>query len=113
VPPLELLSENRCFGGVHRRYRHHSRELACPMVFAVFLPPAALPPAALPSAALPSAGGRVPALWWLSGLTCTDENVMQKAGAQRLAAALGLALVAALRNPRGYRVAADRESGGE
>jgi len=104
VPPLELLSENRCFGGMHRRYRHHSRELGCPMVFAVFLPPAALP-----SAALPPASRRVPALWWLSGLTCTDENVMQKAGAQRLAAALGLALVAPDTSPRGEGVPDDPE----
>jgi S-formylglutathione hydrolase len=102
VSVLELLSENRCFGGVHRRYRHQSRELCCPMVFAVFLPPAALSPAAL----LPGSG-RVPALWWLSGLTCTDENVMQKAGAQRLAAALGLALVAPDTSPRGEGVPGD------
>jgi len=94
---LELLSENRCFAGMHRRYRHHSRELDCAMVFAVFLPPAAL------------AGARVPALWWLSGLTCSDENVMQKAGAQRRAAQLGLALVAPDTSPRGEQVPGDPE----
>jgi S-formylglutathione hydrolase len=92
---LELLSENRCFGGLHRRYRHRSQELDCTMVFAVFLPPQAL------------TGGRVPALYWLSGLTCTDENVMQKAGAQRLAAELGLALIAPDTSPRGEAVPAD------
>jgi len=92
---LELLSENRCFGGVHRRYRHTSAALGCPMVFAVFLPPQAL------------AGEAVPALWWLSGLTCTDENVMQKAGIQRRAVALGLAVVAPDTSPRGPEVPTD------
>ena len=94
---LELLSENRCFGGLHRRYRHPSQELNCSMVFAVFLPPQAL------------AGARVPALYWLSGLTCSDENFMQKAGAQRLAAELGLALVAPDTSPRGEGVPGDPE----
>jgi len=92
---LELLAENRCFGGVHRRYRHTSTALGCPMVFAVFLPPQAL------------AGEPVPALWWLSGLTCTDENVMQKSGIQRQAAALGLAVVAPDTSPRGPEVPTD------
>ncbi|MCS5698752.1 S-formylglutathione hydrolase [Cyanobium sp. FGCU-52] len=92
---LELLAENRCFGGVHRRYRHSSTALGCPMVFAVFLPPRAL------------AGEAVPALWWLSGLTCTDENVMQKSGMQRRAAALGLAVVAPDTSPRGPEVPTD------
>lgn len=96
---LELLSENRCFGGIHRRYRHHSHTLKGAMVFAVFLPPAAL------------AGARVPALWWLSGLTCSDENFMQKAGAQRRAAQLGLALVAPDTSPRGEHVPTDPEGG--
>jgi S-formylglutathione hydrolase len=96
---LELLSENRCFGGLHRRYRHHSSQLNAAMVFAVFLPPQAL------------AGERVPALWWLSGLTCTDENFMQKAGALRRAAQLGLALVAPDTSPRGEQVPSDPEGG--
>ncbi|MEO1002385.1 MAG: S-formylglutathione hydrolase [Cyanobacteria bacterium J06638_7] len=95
---LELLAEHRCFGGLQRRYRHHSAVLHCPMVFGVFLPPAAL-----------AGGGMVPALWWLSGLTCSDENVMHKAGAQRLAAELGLALVAPDTSPRGPEVPDDPE----
>ena len=94
---VELLCENRCFEGVHRRYRHHSEQLNCSMVFAVFLPPQAL------------TGATVPALYWLSGLTCTDENVMQKAGAQRLAAELGLALIAPDTSPRGQEVPDDPE----
>jgi S-formylglutathione hydrolase len=56
---------------------------------------------------------RVPALWWLSGLTCTDENFMQKAGAQRLAAELGLALVAPDTSPRGDAVPGDPGGGWE
>ncbi|KEF43530.1 MAG: S-formylglutathione hydrolase [Cyanobium sp. CACIAM 14] len=96
---LELLAENRSFGGVHRRYRHRSSELNATATLAVFLPPRAL------------AGERVPALYWLSGLTCTDENFMQKAGAHRLAAALGLALVAPDTSPRGDDVPTDPSGG--
>jgi S-formylglutathione hydrolase len=92
---FELLSENCCFGGSHRRYRFRSQELAGDTVFGVFLPPQALE------------GAPVPALYWLSGLTCTDENFMQKAGAQRLAAELGLALVAPNTSPRGEGVPGD------
>ena len=92
---LDLLAENRCFGGVHRRYRHDSRELNCAMEFAVYLPPRALQ------------GASVPCLYWLSGLTCTDENVMQKSGIQRTAAALGLAIVAPDTSPRGEQVPSD------
>ncbi|SBO43831.1 S-formylglutathione hydrolase [Cyanobium sp. NIES-981] len=96
---LELLSDSRCFGGSQRRYRHQSGELACSMVFGVFLPPAALQ------------GARVPAVYWLSGLTCTDENMAQKAGAQRRAAELGLALVLPDTSPRGAEVPGDPDGG--
>ncbi|CAK6698763.1 S-formylglutathione hydrolase [Synechococcus sp. BA-124 BA4] len=92
---LTLLSENRSFAGAHRRYRHHSALLDCAMTLAVYLPPQAL------------AGASVPALYWLSGLTCTDENFMQKAGAHRLAASLGLALIAPDTSPRGPEVPGD------
>lgn len=94
---LTLLSQNRCFEGEHRRYGHRSAVLACPMELAVFLPPQAL------------AGTPVPTLYWLSGLTCTDRNVMEKAGALRLAASLGLALVAPDTSPRGPDVPTDPE----
>ncbi|MFO8238918.1 MAG: S-formylglutathione hydrolase [Prochlorococcaceae cyanobacterium] len=98
---LELIEEHRCFGGLQRRYRHHSPSLQCAMTLGVFLPPAAL-------AADAEAGGRlVPALWWLSGLTCSDENAVQKAGAQRLAAELGLALITPDTSPRGAAVPDD------
>jgi len=93
--PYELISENRAFDGVHRRYRHASTTLNCTMVFAVYLPPQAL------------AGTQVPALYWLSGLTCTDENFMQKAGALKRAAQLGIALIAPDTSPRGADVPTD------
>lgn len=92
---LTLLSENRSFGGAHRRYSHTSSVLACQMNFAVYLPPQAL------------AGTPVPVLYWLSGLTCTDENFMQKAGAQRMAAELGIAIVCPDTSPRGEGVPGD------
>ncbi|MEC7376917.1 MAG: alpha/beta hydrolase-fold protein, partial [Pseudomonadota bacterium] len=77
---MELLSTNVCFEGEHRRYRHTSATLECDMEFAVYLPPGAVGAHARP----------VPVLYWLSGLTCTDQNFMQKAGAQKKAAELGL-----------------------
>lgn len=92
---LTRLASNRCFGGHHHRYEHKSTTTRTDMQFAIFLPPQA------------EAGQRVPALYWLSGLTCTDENFMQKAGAQRLAAELGIALIAPDTSPRGELVADD------
>ncbi|MBN8455170.1 S-formylglutathione hydrolase [Accumulibacter sp.] len=94
TPLLEELAANRCHGGWHRRYRHHSPTVGCAMVFAVYLPPQA-------------ESRPVPALYWLSGLTCSDENFMQKAGAMRVAAELGLALVAPDTSPRGDDVPGD------
>ncbi len=94
---LEIVSSTKSFGGWHRRYRHRARTLGCDMVFAVYLPPQA------------EQGQALPVLYWLSGLTCTDENFMQKAGAQRLAAELGLILVAPDTSPRGDDVPDDPE----
>lgn len=94
---MELLSSNKSFGGWHQRYKHHSAVLNCEMVFAVYLPPQV------------EQGQRLPVLYWLSGLTCTDENFMQKAGAQRWAAELGLILVAPDTSPRGPGVPSDPE----
>lgn len=92
---LEIVASNKSFGGWHKRYKHRSSRLNCDMVFAVYLPPQA------------EAGEPLPVVYWLSGLTCTDENFMQKAGAQRLAAELGLIIVAPDTSPRGEGVADD------
>lgn len=93
---LELIASNKSFGGWHKRYRHRSASTGVDMVFAIYLPPAA-------------EAGPVPVLYWLSGLTCTDENFMQKAGAQRVAAELGIAIVAPDTSPRGEAVPDDPE----
>ncbi|WP_336367642.1 S-formylglutathione hydrolase [Marinobacter sp. C2H3] len=97
---MEKLSTNVSFGGEHRRYRHRSDTLDCDMEFAVFLPPSALGPKATPA----------PVLYWLSGLTCTDQNFMQKAGAQKLAARLGLAIVCPDTSPRGVALPGEDDS---
>ncbi|MBE0486350.1 S-formylglutathione hydrolase [Marinobacter sp.] len=97
---MELLATNACFDGEHRRYRHASATLQCDMEFAVFLPPAALG----------AKGKPVPVLYWLSGLTCTDQNFMQKAGAQKLAAKLGLAIVCPDTSPRGLDLPGEHDS---
>ncbi len=84
---LETISEHRCFGGVQGFYRHASSEIGLPMKFGVFVPPQA-------------AHGPVPVLFYLAGLTCTEETFAIKAGAQRLAAELGLMLVSPDTSPR-------------
>lgn len=94
----ELLSEHACFGGLQRFYQHDSREIGLPMKFSVFLPPQA------------AAGEKVPALIYLAGLTCNEETFMTKAGAQRLAADLGLALIAPDTSPRGAGVPGEADS---
>ncbi|WP_404440588.1 S-formylglutathione hydrolase [Stutzerimonas chloritidismutans] len=95
---LENISCQKSFGGWHKRYRHRSSSLNCDMVFAVYLPPQA------------EQGEKLPVLYWLSGLTCTDENFMQKAGAHRLAAELGLIIVAPDTSPRGPGVPDDPDA---
>jgi len=85
---LELISEHRCFDGRQRFYRHDSAAVGLPMKFSVYLPPQA-------------EQARVPVLFYLAGLTCTEETFMIKAGAQRLAARHGLMLVAPDTSPRG------------
>jgi S-formylglutathione hydrolase len=88
VQRVNILSKTACFGGEIQRVAHRSDACDCDMVFGVFLPPQARE-------------RDVPVLWWLSGLTCTDENFMIKAGAQRVAAELGLAIVCPDTSPRG------------
>ncbi|SFG29343.1 S-formylglutathione hydrolase [Neptunomonas qingdaonensis] len=92
---IENISRNKSFGGWHKQYNHHSTRLNCQMRFAIYLPPQTL------------TGAKVPVLYWLSGLTCSDENFMQKAAAQRIAAELGIAIVAPDTSPRGDDVADD------
>jgi S-formylglutathione hydrolase len=94
----ELLSEHACFGGLQRFYQHDSRGIGLPMRFSVYLPPQA------------QGGNKVPALIYLAGLTCNEETFMTKAGAQRLAAELGLALVAPDTSPRGAKVPGETDS---
>ena len=94
---MELISSQRCFNGEQRRYRLQSAQLKGSSTVGVFLPPSALKANA----------ASVPALIWLSGLTCSDENFVQKAGAQRRAAELGLALITPDTSPRGEDVPRD------
>ena len=96
---LELLSEHACFGGVQRFYRHASGAIGLPMQFGVFLPPQAL-----------HAGAKVPVLFYLAGLTCTEETFAIKAGAQQHAARLGLAIVTPDTSPRGTEVPGQADS---
>ncbi len=93
----ENISSNKSFGGWNKQYSHYSDVLSCQMRFAIYLPPQV------------SSGKKVPVVYWLSGLTCTDENFMHKAGAQRVAAELGIAIVAPDTSPRGDDVPDDAE----
>ena len=91
---MEAVAENKCFGGVQGVYSHASKATGCDMTFGLFLPEEAR-------------DGPVPVLWYLSGLTCTHENAMVKAGAQGWAAEQGIALVFPDTSPRGEGVADD------
>jgi S-formylglutathione hydrolase len=94
---MQVISRNRSFGGEIQRVQHASASCDCDMVFAIFLPPQA-------------EKQPVPVLYWLSGLTCTDENFTQKAGAQRIAAELGIAIVCPDTSPRGTDFPGEHES---
>ena len=89
---MERIEHRACFGGWQDVYRHRSAVLDCNMHFAIYLPPQA-------------EHGPVPVLYWLSGLTCTEQNFITKAGAQRYAAEHGIAIVAPDTSPRGEDVA--------
>lgn len=93
---MEIVEEVKCFAGRQLRIKHRSLSCQCDMVFSLFLPPQA-------------EQGKVPVVWWLSGLTCTDQNFVTKVGAQRVASELGLAIVAPDTSPRGEGVADDPE----
>ena len=93
---MEVLARTRSFGGTQLVCRHDSAATGTPMRFGLYLPPQA-----------EEAGARLPLLWFLSGLTCTEANFAEKAGAQRLAAELGLVLAVPDTSPRGEGVADD------
>jgi S-formylglutathione hydrolase len=95
---MQLISQIKSFNGAVQRYKHYSNTVNCDMTFGVYMPPAAL-----------LENKKVPVLFWLSGLTCTDENFMQKAGAQRLASELGIMIIAPDTSPRGEGVPDDAE----
>lgn len=95
--PFEIISQHRCFGGTVGFYRHESASTACAMRFAVFTPPRV-------------SSARIPVLYYLAGLTCTEETFMIKAGAQRVAAELGLMLVAPDTSPRGLNLPGESDS---
>ena len=94
---MEIVSEHRCFGGVQGIYRHDSQCTNTPMQFSVYQPPAA-------------AKGKHPVLWFLSGLTCTEENFTVKAGAQNHAAQNGMILIVPDTSPRGAGIEGEDES---
>lgn len=94
---LECVSSHVCHGGEQRFYRHESKTIGLPMKFSAYLPPQA-------------AHGRVPALFYLAGLTCTEETFAIKAGAQRFAAQHGIALVAPDTSPRGAGVPGEADA---
>ncbi len=91
---MKTIETNQCFNGRQLRIKHYSNVLQCDMNFALFLPPQ-------------SEKTDVPLLYWLSGLTCTDENFVQKAGAQRYASEYGVAILAPDTSPRGSEIPDD------
>lgn len=95
---VELLSQHACFGGLQQFYRHASTEIGLPMRFSVFLPPQAL------------TGAVCPAIFFLAGLTCTEETFMIKAGAQRVAAREGLIMITPDTSPRGANIPGDSDA---
>jgi S-formylglutathione hydrolase len=97
---LQLLSAHPCFGGEQRFYQHASSAIGLPMRFSVFLP----------AQALGADAAKVPAVMYLAGLTCTEETFVTKAGAQRVAAELGLALIAPDTSPRGAGIAGETDA---
>ena len=94
---METVSEHRCFGGVQGVYRHQSQHTSTPMQFSAFVPSAA-------------ARGKCPVLWFLSGLTCTEENFTVKAGAQKYAESYGMIVVVPDTSPRGAGIEGEDES---
>lgn len=97
LPEISRLSSSRCFGGYQRVYTHFSEVLKCKMNFSIYIPPQA-------------EDTKVPVLYWLSGLTCTEQNFIQKAGAQRYAAEHGVIIVGPDTSPRGCNIEGEDDS---
>lgn len=95
---LQNISQHKVAGGWHKQYQHDAKTVHCNMQFSIFLPPNA------------SENNKVPVLYWLSGLTCDDQNFMQKAGAFKKAAELGIAIVCPDTSPRGQEVPDDKDA---
>jgi S-formylglutathione hydrolase len=93
---IQLMSQHACFGGLQQFYKHESTETRGPMKFSVYQPPQAT-------------GAKVPVLYYLSGLTCTEETFAIKAHAQSVAAELGVMLIAPDTSPRSPRIAGDAD----
>jgi len=98
MAPAKEMSKNKMFGGFNKKFSHASACLSCEMKFSVFLPPGA------------TEGAKVPVVYYLSGLTCTDDNVIQKSNLQRQAAELGIAVVCPDTSPRGHNVEGEADS---
>lgn len=94
---LKLVSSAKCFGGVQKVFEHSSEVLKCAMKFAIFLPSK-------------SNSAKVPVLYWLSGLTCTEQNFITKAGAQRYAEEYGIIIVAPDTSPRGCNIEGEEDT---
>ena len=94
---LELVSAARCFGGFQKVFKHHSKTTKCDMKFAVYLPPQ-------------TESQKVPVLYWLSGLTCTEQNFILKSGFQRYAAEYGIIVVSPDTSPRGCNITGEDDS---
>lgn len=95
--PSEI-SSSKMFGGYNKRYKHFSPTLGCSMTFYIYFPPS------------PSPSHKFPVLYWLSGLSCTDENFIAKSGAQRAASTEGIVLIAPDTSPRGLNVEGEADS---
>ncbi|GLG92865.1 S-formylglutathione hydrolase [Gryllus bimaculatus] len=93
---ITQVSSNRVFGGYQKIFSHDSKELGCKMNFAIYLPPA-------------SEEKKVPVIYWLSGLTCTEKNFVEKAGAQRYASENGVAIVGPDTSPRGLNIPGEED----
>lgn len=92
------VSTNKMFGGYQKVYSHESKETKCTMKFGIYLPPQA------------EEGKKLPVLYWLSGLTCTEQNFITKAGAQKAAAEHGIIIVAPDTSPRGCNIEGETDS---